>query len=83
MFPNPPPPGRSTAYGAGVEVTLPALVTLDLPGLPPPARLTDLPLSLAVAAHLLAALAPPPPRLSAATSQPPSVRALPPPSAAP
>jgi hypothetical protein len=65
--PEPSAPGSFHPYGAGVEVTLPALVTLDLPGLPPPARLTDLPLSLAVAAHLLAALDPPPARLSAAT----------------
>ena len=65
--PEPSAPGSFHPYGADVEVTLPALVTLDLPGLPPPARLTDLPLSLAVAAHLLAALDPPPARLSAAT----------------
>jgi hypothetical protein len=65
-------PERSAAgsfqpYGADVEVTLPALVGLDLPGLPAPARLPDLPLSLAVAAHLLAGLDPPPARLFAAT----------------
>jgi hypothetical protein len=65
--PEPSAPGSFHPYGAGVEVTLPALVTLDLPGLPPPARHTDLPLSLAVAAHLLAALDPSPARLSAAT----------------
>ena len=65
--PEPSAPGSFRPYGADVEVTLPALVTLDLPGLPPPARLADLPLSLAVAAHLLAALDPPPARVSAAT----------------
>lgn len=65
--PEPSAPGSFHPYGADVEVALPALVTLDLPGLPPPARLTDLPLSLAVAAHLLAALDPPSARLSAAT----------------
>jgi hypothetical protein len=65
--PEPSALGSFHPYGADVEVTLPALVTLDLPDLPPPARLTDLPLSLAVAAHLLAALDPPPARLFAAT----------------
>ena len=65
--PEPSAPGSFHPYGADVEVALPALVTLDLPGLPPPARLTELPLSLAVAAHLLAALDPPPARLFAAT----------------
>jgi hypothetical protein len=65
--PEPSVPGSFHPYGADVEVTLPALATLDLPGLPPPARLTELPLSLAVAAHLLAALDPPPARLFAAT----------------
>jgi len=65
--PEPSAPGSFHPYGADVEVTLPALVTLDLSGLPPPASLTELPLSLAVAAHLLAALDPPPARLSAAT----------------
>jgi hypothetical protein len=65
--PEPSSPGSFHPYGADVEVALPALVTLDLPGLPPPARLTELPLSLAVAAHLVAALDPPPARLFAAT----------------
>jgi hypothetical protein len=65
--PEPSAPGSFHPYGTDVEVTLPALVTLDLPGLPAPARLADLPLSLAVAAHLLAALDPPPARLFAAT----------------
>jgi hypothetical protein len=59
--------GSFQPYGAEVEVTLPALVVLDLPGLPPPARLGHLPLSLAVAAHLLATLDPPPARLAAVT----------------
>ena len=65
--PAPGAPGSFHPYGAGVEVALPALVDLDLPGLPPPAQLTDLPLSLAVAAHLLDGLDPPPGRLFAAT----------------
>jgi hypothetical protein len=59
--------GSFQPYGADVEVTLPALGGLDLPDLPPPARLGRLPLSLAVAAHLLAALDPPPARLAAVT----------------
>jgi hypothetical protein len=65
--PEPSAPGSFHPYGADVEVTLPALVDLDLPTLPPPARLIHLPLSLAVAAHLLAGLDPPPARLFAAT----------------
>jgi hypothetical protein len=52
--PGPSAPGSFRPYGADVEVTLPAQVDLDLPGLPAPARLDELPLSLAVAAHLLA-----------------------------
>jgi hypothetical protein len=46
---------------------LPALTDDDLPGLPPPVHLAELPLSLAVAAHLLATLDPPPIRLAAVT----------------
>jgi hypothetical protein len=65
--PEPTAPGSFRPYGADVEVTLPALAGLHLPGLPPPARLVELPLSLAVAAHLLADLDPPPTRLFAAT----------------
>jgi hypothetical protein len=65
--PEPAAAGSFQPYGADVEVTLPALVALDLPGLPPPARLRHLPLSLTVAAHLLAALDPPPARLAAVT----------------
>jgi hypothetical protein len=65
--PEPAAAGSFQPYGADVEVTLPALVALDLPGLPPPVRLGRLPLSLAVAAHLLAALDPPPSRLAAVT----------------
>jgi hypothetical protein len=57
--PEPAAAGSFRPYGADLEVALPALVDLDLPGLPPPARLADLPLSLAVAAHLLAGLDPP------------------------
>jgi len=68
--PGPSAPGSFRPYGADVEVTLPALVDLDLPGLPPPARLNELPLSLAVAAHLLADLDAPPGRLFAATVPP-------------
>jgi hypothetical protein len=65
--PEPAAPGSFRPYGAGVEVTLPPLADLDLPGLPTPARLPDLPLSLAVAAHLLAGHDPLPERLVAAT----------------
>jgi hypothetical protein len=68
--PGPSAPGSFRPYGADVEVTLPGLVDLDLPGLPAPARLDDLPLSLAVAAHLLAGLDAPPGRLFAATVPP-------------
>jgi hypothetical protein len=64
--PEPSAVGRFQPYGVDVEVALPALARLDLPGLPAPARLPDLPLSLAVAAHLLADLDPPPTRLFAA-----------------
>jgi hypothetical protein len=53
-------PGSFRPYGAAVEVTLPTRVDLELPGIPPPARLDELPLSLAVAAHLLAGLDTPP-----------------------
>jgi hypothetical protein len=59
--------GSFRPYGADVQAALPALVDLDPPGLPPPARLDTLPLSLAVAAHLLAGLDAPPARLHAAT----------------
>jgi hypothetical protein len=65
--PEPSATGSFRSYGADVEVALPARAALDLPGLPAPARLPDLPLSLAVAAHLLAGLAPPPAGLFAAT----------------
>jgi hypothetical protein len=65
--PEPAAPGSFRPYGAEVEVTLPPLAALDLPGLPTPARLPDLPLSLAVAAHLLTGLDPLPERLFAAT----------------
>jgi hypothetical protein len=66
-IPEPSAPGSFGPYGADLQVTLPALTGLDLPALPPPARLPELPLSLAVAAHLLAGLDPPPARLFAAT----------------
>ena len=52
------------------DLQLPGLSDNDLPGLsglPPPALLAELPLSLAIAAHLLATLDPPPPRLAAVT----------------
>src|SRR5512132_1170868 len=65
--PEPSALGSFGPYGADLQVTLPALTDLDLPALPPPARLPELPLSLAVAAHLLAGLDPPPARLFAAT----------------
>jgi hypothetical protein len=62
-IPGPTAFGSFHAYGAEVEVALPALVDLAdlaLPALPAPAQLGELPLSLAVAAHLLADLGPPP-----------------------
>jgi hypothetical protein len=73
--PTPSALGSFHAYGADLDVTLPALTALqlpartgnDLPGLPPPAHLAELPLSLAIAAHLLATLDPPPTRLAAVT----------------
>jgi hypothetical protein len=65
--PEPSAAGSFRSYGVDVEVALPAAAGLDLPGLPAPARLPDLPLSLAVAAHLLAGLDQPPARLSAVT----------------
>jgi hypothetical protein len=65
--PEPLAPGSFRPYGAEVEVALPPLLDLDLPGLPTPARLPDLPLSLAVAAYLLAGHDPLPERLLAAT----------------
>jgi hypothetical protein len=60
--------GSFRPYGADFEVVLPASLDLDLTGLPEPARLADLPLSLAVAAYLLAELDTPPARLLAATA---------------
>jgi hypothetical protein len=60
-------PGSFRPYGADVEVVLPTQVDLELPGLPPPALLDRLPLSLAVAAHLLASLDTPPRGVFAAT----------------
>ena len=66
--PEPSAPGSFAPYGVDREVTLPAALTeLDLPELPTPARLPDLPLSLAVAAQLLTGLDPAPARLFAAT----------------
>jgi hypothetical protein len=64
--PEPSARGSFRSYGADAEATLPGLASLDLPGLPAPARLSDLPLSLAVAARLLAGLDRPT-RLSAVT----------------
>jgi hypothetical protein len=64
-IPTPSATGSFHPFGAEVEVALPALADLDVPGvadpdLRAPARLSELPLSLAVAARLLANLAPPP-----------------------
>jgi hypothetical protein len=67
--PEPSAVGSFHRYGAEIEVALPTLAGLDLPGLPPLTRLTDLPLSLAIAAHLLAGLTPPT-RLFAVTVPP-------------
>src|SRR4029450_10826603 len=66
-IPKPSAAGSFGPYGVDLQVTLPALTDLDLPALPPPARLPELPLSLAVAAHLLAGLDPPPQPLVAST----------------
>jgi hypothetical protein len=73
--PAPSALGSFRPYGADLEVTLPALTNLelpaaltdnDLPGLPP--HLAELPLSLAIAAHLLTSLdRPPTTRLAAFT----------------
>jgi hypothetical protein len=74
--PTPSALGSFHAYGADLDVTLPALTGLDLPaaltdidlpGLPPPAHLAELPLPLAIAAHLLTTLDPPPTRIAAVT----------------
>jgi hypothetical protein len=65
--PRPDAAGSFRPYGAAVDVTLPALHPLDLDGLPEPVRLDRLPLSLAVAAYLLARLDARPARLSALT----------------
>jgi len=65
--PRPYAAGSFRPYGAAVDVTLPALHPLDLGGLPEPVRLDRLPLSLAVAAYLLARLDTQPARLSALT----------------
>jgi hypothetical protein len=80
--PEPAATGSFRPYGADVEVALPAALPgradlpqrprrapagPDLSGLPEPVRLTSLPLSLAVAAALLADQDQPPPRLFAAT----------------
>jgi hypothetical protein len=66
-MPAPGAVGSFRPYGADVRVTLPALADLDLPAQPQPDRLDVLPLSLAVAAFLLARLEPPPTRAHAAT----------------
>jgi hypothetical protein len=65
--PRPDAAGSFRPYGAPVDVALPPLRPLDLDGLPEPVRLDRLPLSLAVAAFLLARLDAPPARLSALT----------------
>lgn len=65
--PRPDAVGSFRPYGAAVDVTLPALRPLDLDGLPEPVRLDRLPLSLAVAAYLLARLDTQPARLHALT----------------
>lgn len=65
--PRPDAAGSFRPYGAAVDVALPTLHPLDLDGLPEPVRLDRLPLSLAVAAWLLARLGVGPARLSALT----------------
>jgi hypothetical protein len=59
--------GSFRPYGADVQAGFPTLVDLEPPGLPRPTRLDVLPLSLAVAAHLLAGLDVLPTRLHATT----------------
>jgi hypothetical protein len=59
--------GSFRPFGAAVDVALPTLHPLDLEGLPEPVRLDRLPLSLAVAAWLLARLDTRPARLAALT----------------
>jgi hypothetical protein len=66
-IPGPAAAGSFRPYGADVQATLPTLVDLDLSGLPAPVRLAELPLSLAVAAHLLSDLELAPAGLFAAT----------------
>ena len=56
--------GSFTPWGARVRVELPATAAPELPGLPEPASVTHLPLSLTVAAWLLAGL-PEVPRVAA------------------
>jgi hypothetical protein len=53
--------------GAPTDRQLPALTDNDPLGLPSPAHLAELPLSLAIAAYLLATIDPPPPRIAAVT----------------
>jgi hypothetical protein len=65
--PGPDAAASFRPYGAAVDVALPDLHPLDLPGLPEPVRLHGLPLSLAVAAYLLAGLGTLTARLSAVT----------------
>jgi hypothetical protein len=65
--PRPDAAGSFRPYGAAVDVTLPPLRPLDLDGLPEPVRLDRLPLSLAVAAWVLARLDARPARLAALT----------------
>jgi hypothetical protein len=65
--PRPDTAGSFRPYGAAVDVILPTLHPLDLDGLPEPARLDRLPLSLAIAAWLLARVDTRPARLSALT----------------
>jgi hypothetical protein len=66
--PAPTAPGSFAPYGADLQVALPSLVDIPAPsGLPAPVWLDELPLSLAVAAYLMADLDPAPARLVAAT----------------
>jgi hypothetical protein len=65
--PRPDAAGSFRPYGAAVDVALPTLHPLDLEDLPEPVRLDRLPLSLAVAAWLLARLDARSDRLSALT----------------
>ena len=81
--PEPSAPGSFHPYGADVEVALPALVTLDLPGLPPPPASPIFPCPWPSPPTSWPPSTRPRPGCPPPPSRPPSARAPPPPSAAP